>query len=416
MKMNLRAKKGIASFLACILSAELFAPNLALALTTGPSQPEVQSFEPVGTTDMVDMFSGSFVFNIPLLDVEGYPINICYHGGVTMEQEASWVGLGWNINPGVINRTVRGIPDDFDGQSIYHDFHIKDEKTLRVGVGGGLELAGLGDPLLSLSADAGVNVNISNYKGVSCDFTLGGGVNVFHCASVGVNIGLGSQTGAEIDYNAALGLSTSQFVSKDVACGVGVSMNGGYSTRSGIKDLNFSFSVSGSDQFSSASISVNKTIPIGLKNYVPVITNSFTMKSIYGRLKLGGEVFWIYPYGTINGMFSRLHFNNDGSRPSYGYLNLQNASVADTSILDFTRDKDGLFNQSMSFLPPASMTYDIFSVSGQGTGGVFRPHRNDFGSVYDPPIYCNEGSKSYDLEAGIGDIFELGMGLYGVWN
>ena len=396
-----------------VMSAQMIKPIASFALTTGPSQPEVQGFEPVGTSDMVDMFSGSFVYNIPLMDVEGYPVNISYHGGVTMEQEASWVGLGWNINPGAINRTVRGVPDDFNGDTLAKDFHIKDEKTLRVGLGLGAEFLGSGDPsktALKLDADLGINVNVSNYRGVSCDFSLGGGVNVFHCASAGVNIGVGSQTGASIDYNANLSLSTSQFMSKDMAGGVGISAGSGYSTRSGVKDLNLSFSVSASDHGNKlGSASSSDCIPIGVKNYVPVITNSSTMNSISGRIKVGGEVWGFYGYGTINGMFSRMHYNNDASRSAFGYLYLQNANLDNTSILDFTRDKDGMFNKSMQYLPPPNMTYDIYSVSGQGTGGVFRPFRNDFGNVYDPVTTSENSSNSLAAEAGIGNLFEGGI-------
>src|ERR1700760_3747782 len=121
MKYNKKLMKSIALTLLLVMISQLIMPAVSLALTTGPSQPEVQAFEPVGTTDMVDMFSGSFVYNIPLMDVEGYPVNISYHGGVTMEQEASWVGLGWNINPGAINRSVRGLPDDFNGDTLFRD-------------------------------------------------------------------------------------------------------------------------------------------------------------------------------------------------------------------------------------------------------------------------------------------------------
>jgi len=53
-----------------------FSPSQSFALTGGPSQPEVQSFEPMGTNDMVNLFSGDFTYNIPLLDVEGYTINL----------------------------------------------------------------------------------------------------------------------------------------------------------------------------------------------------------------------------------------------------------------------------------------------------------------------------------------------------
>ncbi len=405
MRPNKRIMKLTAVVLLLAFSLQLIIPNRALALTTGPSQPEVQSFEPVGTTDMVDMFSGSFVYNIPLLDVEGYPVNISYHGGATMEQEASWVGLGWNINPGVINRTVRGLPDDFNGNTITKELHIKDEKTLRVGLGAGLEASGWGDPYPGLSANVGANLNISNYRGVSCDFSFGAGVSLLHTASLGVNIGVGSQTGAEIDYNRTLSLSSAMFLGDDMG-GVSFSKGQGYNLRSGIKTLHLGVSAHvGKQQI----FSIYNNVPIGLQNYVPVITNSNTMSSIAGRLKIGGEFTWFYGYGTINAMFSKVHYNDDGSRPGYGYFNLQNAPNDYNSILDFTRDKDGMFNKTMAYLPPASMTYDIYSISGQGTGGVYRPYRNDFGSVYDPTVSSNQESESYSAEVGIGNMFEAGV-------
>lgn len=411
-KIYVRKMKMIAIMLLSVFTCQLLYPNITMALTTGPSQPEVQAFEPVGTTDMVDMFSGDFVYNIPLLDVEGYPVNISYHAGVTMEQEASWVGLGWNINPGTINRTVRGVPDDFNGDSLFKDINIKPEKTLRVGVGGGVELAGDGDPsTLGLDLSLGAAVNFSNYRGVSADIDLGCGINAMGCVSAGVNIGVGSQTGRSIDYNASLSFSkaSSQEIGKDASGGGGINVGvgGGYSTRSGVKDINLTFSVKPPN----GKLNFNSTynIPIGVKNIVPVITNSSTMHSIYGRIKLGGEFFSAYTYGDVSAMYSRLTYNNDASRSSYGYLYLQNANVDNSSILDFTRDKDGMFNKSMQYLPVPHMTYDIYSVSGQGTGGVFRPFRNDFGNVYDPFTASTSSSEKGEAEGGIGNAFEIGL-------
>src|SRR5690606_15100076 len=75
----------------------------------------------------------------------------------------------------------------------------------------------------------------------------------------------------------------------------------------------------------------------------------------------------------------------------------------------FTRDKDGMFNQMMSYLPPATMTYDIYSVNGQGTSGQFRPYRNDYGSVFDPETESDEKTNSYAIEGGVGNLFELGV-------
>src|SRR5690606_20767964 len=55
-----------------------------------------------------------------------------------------------------------------------------------------------------------------------------------------------------------------------------------------------------------------------------------------------------------------------------------------------------------------SMTYDLYTVSGQGTGGSFRPFRNDLGTVYDPVINSSSSAYSVSAEAGWGTYFEAG--------
>src|SRR4051812_15719374 len=92
--------KFIAKFLLVLWLIQIFQPLSVYALTSGPAQPEAQSFQPVGVSDMVDLFSGDFKYNIPLMDVDGYPINLNYQSGVGIDDEASWVGLGWNLNVG----------------------------------------------------------------------------------------------------------------------------------------------------------------------------------------------------------------------------------------------------------------------------------------------------------------------------
>lgn len=79
---------------------------------------------------MVDLFTGNLSYNIPLFDVEGYPVNLFYNAGVGMDQEASWVGLGWNLSPGVVERNLRGLPDDFKGDVIKREIHQKKNWTL----------------------------------------------------------------------------------------------------------------------------------------------------------------------------------------------------------------------------------------------------------------------------------------------
>lgn len=83
----------IAATLLVIFVGDICAPTMVHALTSGPSQPEVQGFQPANARDLVDLFSGNFSYNIPLFDLEGYPVNLHYTAGIGMDQEASWVGL-----------------------------------------------------------------------------------------------------------------------------------------------------------------------------------------------------------------------------------------------------------------------------------------------------------------------------------
>ena len=118
-----KKRRRSAWLLLSIMLFEILMPTFSYALTSGPSAPEVQSFTPIDHSQMVDLFSGDFSYNIPLFELPGpnggYPFNLAYSSsGVTMDTEASWVGLGWSLNPGAINRQMRGLPDDFKGDEI----------------------------------------------------------------------------------------------------------------------------------------------------------------------------------------------------------------------------------------------------------------------------------------------------------
>jgi YD repeat-containing protein len=94
------------SILAYFLSLEVIAQR----------QPEQYSFESTSTTDLVNLSTGSFTYTIPLINIPGtqggFSMPLSYHAGIRPDDEASWVGLGWSINPGLIARDVIGIPDD----------------------------------------------------------------------------------------------------------------------------------------------------------------------------------------------------------------------------------------------------------------------------------------------------------------
>lgn len=406
------------------LFLELIVPaTQTFALTSGPSQPEVQSFEPVATTDMVDMFSGDFVYNIPLLDIEGYPINIAYHSGVGIEDEASWVGLGWNINPGVINRSVRGIPDDFSGEKIEKYLKIKPENELSLDAGFAAELFGLD----LVKAGIGNTLTFNNYRGMGVGFNANLNFSFKYFQS-GLGISANSFDGADV--NANVGLSYATSISDESSLGASLWGGTGFNTRAGMKAV--SFGISGNvnskwptkvnkegevtqraGRFGSSPISFSSYVPIGLQNYVPSVGNASKAIALTFSAGIGTEIGGAFPHFRASASGSRLEYEPYGGRASYGYLNLDKAD--ENALVDFSREKDGVYNRTLPNLPLSSMTYDVFSIAGQGTGGMFRPFRNDFGSVYDPRTESSSFKTDVHAEAGIGTgfagLFELGVNV-----
>ncbi len=427
MKVPFNRKK-LVKFIAnvCFFSLvyQLVFPLTTYALTSGPSQPEMQSFEPVGTTDMVNMFSGDFNYNIPLLDVEGYPVNIYYHSGVTMEQEASWVGLGWNINPGNINHIVRGFSDDYNGDVIEKKLKVEDETNKYFNVFFGVEAAGVPlDKIFGAAASALKNskitgggqlnfgMNFNNYTGVSASVGVSGGVKTRNASkekvpwiSGGMNMGatVSTDKGVDVDYSITARSLLSKVVDADVTGSAGGSMN----SREGMKYNYWGVNPAYCGDVGVVGALDNTYIPTGLQNYVPVVTNATKMSSLFFQLKVGGEAWSIYPSGGGGYGENTMKVEEDGSKKAYGYFNLGNASTND--IMDFARERDGNINRSTKSLPLPTMTYDIYSVSGQGTGGSFRPYRNDMGTVHDPELGSHSSSDSHLGEAGLGNTFEGG--------
>jgi len=126
MKKTKFSHKVMAVFLTLTFLPSLVPVNFLFASNNGPTAPEASSFEPVDATDMVNLATGDLSYVLPLLNVPspegGYPLSLAYHAGIAMDQEASWVGLGWNLNPGALNRSVNGFPDDWGKTNISEFF------------------------------------------------------------------------------------------------------------------------------------------------------------------------------------------------------------------------------------------------------------------------------------------------------
>jgi hypothetical protein len=367
-----KVRKLIAVFLLLNFIYDLALPSIAVALTAGPTAPEYTSFEPVDTTDMVNMATGDFTYNIPLLEVPGpeggYPLSLSYHAGIQPGEEASWVGLGWTLNPGAITRTVNGYPDDHNGaQRIVNDsWEGGDRTTFSVGVG----LAG---------ANLSLAFSQDTYQGFGVGGRFGYG---FQIGPIGINAnyGIGAYGGTSGNISASILAAN---ISTDFnSTSVGLSAYGG----SFSKNLNtgtwntglMGISISSDNlkpSLSIAGLSINQVnsnaggisqdvssfgfiIPIGYLtvslgyNYVRYYSNETSEVNVYGSLHPG------------------FHDPDENSFDSYALMDYDNES-GKVDDLEVEKVLGGSMN-----------AFDQYSVTGQGINGNMRPYSFFNGSLF----------------------------------
>lgn len=360
-----KRKKGIALFLLLVFTMPLGSGQL-LALTSGPSAPEFSRFSAIGTNEMVDPFTGDFSYTIPLFELPGpnggYPFTLSYAAGAQMDDEASWVGLGWTLSPGAINRQLRGYPDEFAGDLVHNTVSMVPSVTVGVQAGMGIEIAGF-----PLTVGGGLGIYNNNLNGpgysISADFGLSG---VIKSSQIGANLGLDfdSNEGGTVGMGFSYGAESFQF-----------GLNGVYNSRSGLSSLGLS-SRGSSAHWSSISFS------FAHPSYFP--QNPFPMlhKSFSATVKLGVGVIGTYPNGYVTGYYNESGFKDNGIRiatPAYGYSNFHKVDPDSDYLIDLNREKDGMINSFSPNLAIPHHTYDLFSVSAAGIGGTFRAYRNGFG-------------------------------------
>ncbi|MEO8589948.1 MAG: hypothetical protein ABI432_11295 [Flavobacteriales bacterium] len=410
-----------------VMSMDIIAPTTVMGLTSGPSQPEVQGFTPIGASDMVNLFSGDMSYNIPLLDVEGYPINLSYNAGVGMDQEASWVGLGWSLNPGIVERHMRGLPDDFCGDLVKRETSLRPNITVGATVGYNFELWGVQGDAISGNLTASVNPSYNNYDGAQF--------------SIGMNMGMRSTISGSSCFTAGLGMTSSSNGGLNLQPQVGVEREYGKSDKKLTAGLNFGLSMSSRQGLSNVSLGTSlkstrsetnadpkqpgshvatswsrngpgKSFDIGQPTYSPQISVPMENLAVSLRVTLGSDGAGFHPNGFIGGSYSRQRVRNPVmTQPAYGYLHLGSGQNQQRALLDFNREKDGPYSAAHTALPIANITNDIFAVSGQNMGGSYRAYRDEVGHVFDALSVSTGSGGNLGVEVGIGAGAHFGVDL-----
>ncbi len=391
-----------ALFMAIQMVTSTLVPTVTYALTSGPSQPEFSSFESVSSNNMVNNFTGDFTYNLPVLEVPGpqgssYPVSLSYHSGVTPEEEASWVGYGWTLNAGAINRAVSGIPDDFKSKKITTHNRTPKNWTATVGIGVRLEVFGK-DKVGDL---ANVALRYNNYRGFG--YNVGAGVRLGKgVVSMGYSVTDGSgsfslgvspvallNAGQKLSFN-----SIAEYDGKtkaDLYKSARKNLFGAPDTQVRRRTLGASF--------------------YGLLNYAgslksiqlqPYTGNSFNFSV---GIEVNPGPFPIGKNATLSGSFTYQKNEPEIESDAYGYLysGEANSDTAEevqgnpshNNRMDYSTEKGSAFSKKDSVLGIPFNNADQFMVSGEGLGGGFRLYHKSIGHF--GPRYVKSAINTFNI-------------------
>jgi YD repeat-containing protein len=382
-------KKTIAVFLLLTTLSNVVAPTVSYALTSGPTAPEATSFEPVDTTDMVNTITGDFVYNMPLMEVPGpaggYPLSLSYHAGIQPNVDASWVGLGWTLNPGAINRIVNGTPDDYNGfigaDRVFWEGGEYTQSNFGISVGiSGVASVSAG---LSFASDTYKGRGVGGYLGVSAGFgkgspwsasfqvgvsPFGGGIQT----SVGIGLGLG-KTAANGGVTGHLGMS--------INSSGNFGLSGGVNWGKSIK--NSKGHIGGS--LLGASISTGGGgSNVGIAGVSASANNSRDGKISKNEDHWSIDIpVFIGVNASIGRDYVRYWMDEKQTLSNYGSLHFPSKPVLQTDLANSIHDSYHLQGvQSVSesktpinYLEGSFADYDMYNVNAQGVGGYIRPYQ-----------------------------------------
>lgn len=409
-----------------ILFNNIFITDL---FANGPSQPEMQGPSASSVENMVDPFTGDFSYSVPLFEMGDIPLSLNYNGSVSMEQEASWVGLGWSLNPGSINRTVRGIPDDNFLDRIVDKQHIRPNETVGVGVSTATEIIGMD----LIKPKAGLNLTYNNYTGFDLALSFSPSISAGEHADIGLTLSSQSSNdfgdiGITPSFNFGKTVDKTEYVNGTAETVITNTIGIGFSTNKGLQSVSYgqtavrnvdltlhllggaTVKLNRSQTLSSVNIGGSTSNMFNDQSYSPGIQHSFKNYQFSLRVGAGGNLTVADQSLFLDGYYSAQFVEEEETNtPTYGYLYTDNASG--DVLLDFNRESDGALQENTPILSPSYMTYDIFSLSSPGISGTFRAYRNDVGYVQENDISGTSTSASFGGEFAIGNLISPGLDI-----
>ncbi len=420
--LNKSGRRRAAALLTLVMAIDVLSPVLSYGATSGPQQPEFASFTPVDVTDMVDPFTGDLKYSIPLLTVPGingfdYPINLFYNPPTNMEEEASFVGYGWNLGIGAITRMVDVIPDDFAGDELRERTDMRKDWTvgyMATVSAGDIEVLGLELEKLHLQANVALTgvFSYNNHLGFGVRFALSNsiGASIFapekkeYYPKIGLNA-VSEISASNLDgtsWNANLSLSARKNMYK-----LGLGYSKSYLSSRGIVDSYFDWAHP--DKHWAALRVMYTTRPLSF----PFIAQEYTGFNIQLSNKAGVELPIPTTIGAQIGGFYRetkLKYKNQWVRyPLFGSMYLERAGRHDNAIYDYKSEKEAMLRANQLNLGAPFAAPDMFVVSAQGLSGTFAGYRGDVGVYYDNARTSSSSGVTVSIEGAGGAYAKVGL-------
>ncbi|WP_010518694.1 RHS repeat domain-containing protein [Croceivirga radicis] len=389
--------KIIAVFLTLNFLTTLLPINQLYASNSGPNAPEVAGFEPVDATDMVNLSSGNLSYNLPLLDVGGFPISMAYHAGIPSSLDASWVGLGWYLNTGAINRQQIAVPDDWKSGKSINFISFKDSET-KFEIGGGytdgMTYAGVGiswgsNQSLGGYVEAGIGLIDFGTGSENSGLGIGGsidtngnyyigaysGINATDNVGIGASLGITSQgfiASATAGYNigsskkgmGSLGIS----FNSQGSFSIGASGGKNFDNNAGFGGAGLSMGSFSSGDYDIKSKSLGGRIPlVFIPAYIKIgrTKNTFSLRKGYVNTSHGAM------YSAITNRVDPIEkpdLNFADYNHRYNYMDVYEQTLPQTEgefISDYKSESEKL---NFTFIG-----YDQFEVQANGIGGRLKP-------------------------------------------
>jgi hypothetical protein len=348
----------------------------SLAQQTGPTSPDFMGFESMEGTNMVNINTGDFVYNIPLMYVPGpqggYPITLSYSAGIGVAQDATWVGLGWRLNVGSLNRVVNQTADDM----------IKEVHSFSA------QYASLNYQTLSLSH--------TFPNGLSIARTHAWGDNKSTNWSLGTNI-----LSFNFDENLSIGIDPSFYLESNLRINAGINLSSGETSfglrSSGITSLGVSMSsrggvglnlsVVGNNLLANSNLSFASNTRINTQGFfIPIPTKLGVTTVGYKRIRINHE-------NISNHNLTYFGSLTEDFDEGIAAFDKKNKKTRDVLMLEKSLSMNHNYisdeHDPVNLLP----AYDKFIGSAQGLSVPFNFRHQEFGSLYSFGKYLRKNNQ-----------------------